>query len=171
MSAYRLQQNMRPSLPGSRMIWAIQTFVVLMAVWLALNGTTAWQLGVLFAVGGAWVGASLAIGDPYPWRPLRLVVFFGYFVRVSILSGTDVAVRALHPRLPVRPHLFRYELTVPPGQPRTLLLVLVNLVPGTLSADLEGDVLIVHALSDESAASLRDLEHRVTWLFSLEDRM
>lgn len=158
----------RPTASRSQAVWALQTFIVLIAVWLALKGWTAWWLGVVFAAGGAWVGATLAIGDPYPWRPLRLVVFCGYFVRISLLGGTDVALRALNPRLPVRPHLLRYPMTVPPGQPRTLLLVVVSLVPGSLSVETEGDVLIVHALADGIEPALEELERRITWLFSLD---
>lgn len=160
----------QPTAAGSRAVWALQTFVVLMAVWLALNGLTAWWLGAAFAALGGLAGSTLAIGDPYPWRPLRLIAFFGYFVRASILGGVDVAVRALHPRLPIRPHLLRRELAVPPGQPRTLLLSLVSLLPGTLSVELQRDTLVVHALSEQSAAGLDDLEPRIQWLFSLEER-
>ncbi len=156
---------------SSRVVSALQTFIVLMAVWMALNGATAWWLGAAFAAAGAAVGATLAIGDPYPWRPLRLIVFVGYFIRILVQGATDVALRALHPRLPLQPHLQSHELRVPSGQPRTLLLAIVNLVPGSLSADIEGDTLTLHALSDESAATFRDLEQRIAWIFSLEDQV
>lgn len=171
MEPPRHVESQTPTHAGSRAAWAVQTFIVLMAVWLALNGLTAWWLGAVFAALGGLAGSTLAIGDPYPWRPLRLLLFFAYFVRASILGGVDVAARALDPRLPIEPRFLRYPLTVPPGQPRTLLVSLVSLLPGTLSADLEKDTLIVHALSEESAAGLRDLEQRVAWLFSLEGRM
>jgi multicomponent Na+:H+ antiporter subunit E len=161
----------RPTRPGSRLLWAGQTFLVLMTVWLALNGLAAWWLGMLFAALGGVAGSTLAIGDPYPWRPLRLAAFFLYFLRVSLLGGIDVAGRALKPRLPIQPHFERYDLRVPEGQPRTLMLSLVSLVPGTLSANLEGDTLIAHVLAENASKTLRDLEEWVAWLFSLEDRI
>lgn len=161
----------RPTRPGSRTLWAVQTFVVLMLVWLALNGLSVWWLGVVFAALGGLMGATLAIGDPYPWRPLRLAGFFVYFLRVSLLGGMDVAARALNPRLPIRPHFVPYHLSVPAGQPRTLMLSLVSLVPGTLSANIEGDTLVVHALAEGGAEKLLDLERRIAWLFSVEGQL
>jgi multicomponent Na+:H+ antiporter subunit E len=162
-----------PPLVSTRIRLGAKTFLVLMVVWLALSGLRGWWLGLAFAALGALARARMAVADPYPWRPLRplrLLAFFGYFLRASLLGGLDVARRALDPALPIEPHFLRHPLRVPHGPPRTLMLSVVSLLPGTLGADIEGDELLVHALSADSAAGVLDLEHRIALLFSMEDR-
>jgi multicomponent Na+:H+ antiporter subunit E len=148
---------------------AVQTWIVLILVWLALDGPDNALAGVLFAALGAAAGTWLAPSQAYPWRPLRLLRFFAYFVRESLRGGLDVAARALHPRLPIAPEVYEHRLRLPAGMPRTLMVSVVSLLPGTLSAgiDVQGR-LIVHALTSGSLAGVTELERRVAELFSLE---
>lgn len=153
-----------------RLQWGLEVFLVLAAVWLALDGLHAWPLGLLAAAAGAAAGVLLAPGRPYRWRPLRLLAFCAYFVVESLRGGLDVAWRALHPRLPVQPGFTEMKLSLPPGPPRTLMLSVVSLLPGTLSADLdpERNILCVHLLAPEMARGLAPLEARIARLFGLE---
>ncbi len=157
---------------GRPSIWALQAAIVLLLLWMALDGLENLGFGLLFAVLGAVAGAWLAPGQVYPWRPLRLFGFALYFTRASFQGGLDVAARALHPALPIAPCLREYPLLLPPGLPRTLFVGVVSLLPGTLSArlDVEHGRLTVHALTAISFDDLDDLERRVARLFSLSDR-
>lgn len=163
-----------PSL-RQRWVWAVQCAVILATVWLALTGLDALYLGALTAAIGGFIGARFVPGFPYPWRPHRLLAFFLYFIRTSVHGGLDVAWRALLPRPAISPGWIRYPLTLPPGQPRTLLISIMSLVPGTLSADIEADdILVVHVLvqkpdQDRALAEIRDLEDRISRLFSLPE--
>ncbi len=152
--------------------WGLQCAVILAVIWLSLTGLDALLLGVITAALGGVFGALVVPGHPYTWRPLRLLRFLVYFLKESIAGGFDVAWRALHPRLEVRPGWLRYPLTLPAGQPRTLMVSILSLVPGTLSVDLEAnDSLLVHALLDEdpaaTLATVKRLEHEIAWFFSL----
>ena len=69
-----------------------------------------------------------------------------FFFRRSLQGGVDVARRAFHPRMPIAPELIDYPLRLPPGLPRVILVNTVSLLPGTLSAELDGQVLKVHVL-------------------------
>jgi multicomponent Na+:H+ antiporter subunit E len=152
-----------------RMLGAVQTAVALLVVWLALNGLDALALGAGFAVLGAAAGARFAPGDASPWSPVRIAGFFLFFVGESLRGGLDVALRALHPRMPLSPRFLRHRMRLPEGQPRTLMVGVVSLLPGTLSADLEADgTLLAHVLAEEAAASLPRVEERIAWLFSLD---
>jgi multicomponent Na+:H+ antiporter subunit E len=151
-----------------RLLWMLQTAAALLIVWLALDGTATLWVGAIFSVLGAAAGAWLVPGEIYPWRPLRLLLFFLYFVRDSILGGMDVAWRAFMPRLPIQPGLVELKLWLPPGLPRTVLIAVVSLVPGTLSAELADDTLHVHALTPGASRSLPALQRRVGRLFSIE---
>ena len=157
--------------PGSRerLLWLLQTFVLLIVIWVALDGTASLLVGATFALIGAATGAWLAPGLAYPWRPLRLAGFVLYFLAQSLRGGLDVAWRALHPALPIEPRLCEYPLRLEPGLPRTAFVSIVSLLPGTLSVVVDGthDRLTVHTLIPAAAGGLSELERRVARLFSV----
>ncbi len=153
-----------------RLVWIGQSFVVLALIWLALNGLEGWWLGLLAASVGSVAGGLLASGQPHPWRPHRLLGFAAFFLVESFKGGVDVAWRALSPDLPISPEFHRCRIDLPEGQPRTLMVSVISLLPGTLSADLseDGEELIVHTLMPEAMESVQRLDRRIRWLFSLE---
>ncbi len=152
-----------------RRVWIGQTFIILASIWLALNGLEGWPLGLLAAGTGAMAGGLLATGQPHPWRPHRLVGFLVFFLVESFKGGVDVAWRAFQPSLPVKPEFHRWRIDLPEGQPRTLMVSVISLLPGTLSADLsdDGKELIVHTLMPEAMDSVARLDTRIRHLFSL----
>jgi multicomponent Na+:H+ antiporter subunit E len=154
----------------ARVAWALRVAGVLLVVWMALTGGGAWLVGIPLALAGGATAAWLAPADHHPWKVSRLPQFFGFFLRESLLGGLDVARRALRPKVDVAPCFVVYPLGLPPGQPRTLMVCLVSLLPGTLSADLDTGrgLLLVHALAPEAVATVPALELRVARLFGLE---
>ena len=156
--------------PRARRAWAWRVAVVLFGLWLLLAGAASWPVGAVVAVAGGVIGAWLAPGEPYPWRPWRLVPFAGYFLRASLTGGFDVARRAFRARVDVAPCFAIHALALPAGQPRTLMVGVANLLPGTLGAavDAERDELLVHALDAAALASLPELEQHVARLFGLQ---
>lgn len=153
----------------SRAVWATQGFFVLFALWLVFDGLDGWPVGVLAALIGGGLAAWLADSEPFWWNPLRLFEFAGFFVFESFRGGIDVAWRSLHPRMPLAPRFFEHEIRVPEGQPSTLLISTISLLPGTLSAELvRGEpVLVVHTLADGGEESVARLEYRIARLFSV----
>ena len=153
----------------SRATWAAQGFVVLFSLWLVFDGLDGWPVGVLAALIGGGLAAWLAGSEPFWWNPLRLIEFAGFFLFESFRGGIDVAWRSLHPRMPVSPRFFEHEIHLPEGQPSTLLISVISLLPGTLSAELKRDehVLVVHTLAEGGEDSVDRLEHRIARLFSL----
>jgi multicomponent Na+:H+ antiporter subunit E len=87
----------------------------------------------------------------------------GWFVRRSFVGGVDVARRALGRRLNLEPGIVEHRLRLPAGDARLLVVDMVSLMPGTLSCELDGDVLRVHALDVGSDVhnQLSELEERV----------
>ncbi len=147
--------------------WCGQVFVALTLVWIALNGFEGLYAGVPAAFAAAALGTLYARGQPYPWHPLRWLVFAGFFLLESVKGGTDVAWRALHPALKIEPEFQPYDIELPPGLPTTLLTSLVSLLPGTLSVRLfeHEHVLNVHALTPSAIDSVRRLERMLGWVF------
>lgn len=141
----------------------------LAALWAALTGGDPGS----WAIGGPAVaaGAALAWALPpvRPWRlaPVALLRFAGFFAVASVRGAVDVAWRALDPRLPLNPGFRRLRIGLGPGPARVLLANTVSLLPGTLSAELEGDRLTVHALDlgADVAAEVAAIETRIRALF------
>jgi multicomponent Na+:H+ antiporter subunit E len=157
-----------PSVVVARLAWGGQTALALFLVWLALDGPGNLWLGALFSCLAAAVGVWLAPGEVYPWRPLRLLLFILFFLRESFRGGVDVAWRAMLPGMPIEPTFVEFPLNLPPGLPRTVMVGVISLLPGTLSVDLDQTTLRVHALTPAAADNLPQLQRRIRHLFSLE---
>jgi len=167
------REDARDRVPGfrGRLVWAVQAFLILFAVWAMLNGTDGWITGLIAAALGSTATAWLAQGLPSRWNLLRLAAFTGYFLLESIRAGFDVAFRTLRPSMPVDPDFFDYEIRLPEGQPRTLLISIITLLPGTLSAELssDGTHLVIHELTPGGRDAVAHLEDWIAWLFGLPD--
>jgi multicomponent Na+:H+ antiporter subunit E len=124
------------------------SFFVLL--WWALTGgpVASWTVGIPVVL-IATVMSSLMLPSP-SWSLEGLVSFAAFFVWQSLRGGADVALRSIDPRLPIAPKLIEFPLRLPPGLPRVMFVNSASLLPGTLSADLEGDVLKVHVLDGDS---------------------
>lgn len=142
------------------------------ALWWALvpGDPASWVVGAPVALLAAWAGTRLAARRPWRLRPAGVARFLPFFLATSLRGGIDVAWRALHPALPIEPALVRFRLRLPPGTARTFIVDVVSLLPGTLSADVDGSTLVLHALNDGGAArrGVAVLEERVADLFALE---
>jgi multicomponent Na+:H+ antiporter subunit E len=147
------------------MTTVLKRFVVLFGLWLVVTegDPSAWLVGV--AAAGAAVGLSIRLLPP-TGRPVRLVTVLGLapgFVAASISGGVDVAWRALHPRLPLRPAWLMHGVRLPPGPPRVSLGGVLSLMPGTLAAGSHDGTLLIHCLDDERpvAAAVAREERRI----------
>jgi multicomponent Na+:H+ antiporter subunit E len=126
-----------------------------------------WIIGLPAVLAAVWARHRLA---PTPGRGLSLIGalrFLPVFFIESFKGGLDVAWRVLGPRLRVEPGLLTYRLSLGSRAARILFVDLVSLLPGTLSADLEDDTLVVHALDCrvDVAPELARLERHVARLF------
>ncbi|MCG5524066.1 Na+/H+ antiporter subunit E [Ectothiorhodospira haloalkaliphila] len=147
------------------------SLAVLAGLWVALTGGTAqgWMIG------GPAILAATALIFLYPapprWRlsPVGALRFGPWFALRLLLGALDVARRALgrRPRLAPGCRVFRTRL--PEGAPRLLFANVITLLPGTLTAGLHDELLLIHMLDTDAdlEAQLRPLEARVAALFRL----
>ena len=139
------------------------------AIWLALAGSdgSSWIIGIP-AIALATL-AALRLAGPRSNGPrlLGMLRFVPYFLIESVRGGVDVASRVMRPRLRIAPGTSTYDLRLTSVNARVFFLDSVSLLPGTLSADLRGARLYVHALdiNDDIDAALRRLEAQIADLF------
>ena len=144
-------------------------FVVLAAVWaiIARADPASWVVALPSVGLALLVFERLRDRRRSKLRPWMLPSFAAWFLWHSLRGGTDVAWRALQPRMPLRPGFLRYRLALPEGPARIFLVNCLSLLPGTLSADIEGDELVLHALDVGAGvmAETRAAEQRVQSLY------
>jgi multicomponent Na+:H+ antiporter subunit E len=147
----------------------VRRLALFSVLWWILTGDLAgsWYVGVPVVIAGAWLSLSLW-ADP-PLSLLGLLRFMPYFAYHSVAGATDVAMRALQPRMPLQPGIVRHRLRLPPGLSRVAIANVISMLPGTLSADLEEDDVVIHALDmrTDLHAMVIDLEPRIAAMFRL----
>ena len=144
------QMNFSANLTGTVAIRAaIGRMIGLLAVWLAISGTRLSGLaaGIIAATIATLV--SLALHRPGA-RRVRFAPLTRLSLRLladSVFAGSDVARRALDPRLPLKLGLVRYTMLLPPGPAQATFKMVTCLLPGTLSVGSTPDgTLLVHCL-------------------------
>ncbi|WP_246129731.1 Na+/H+ antiporter subunit E [Verticiella sediminum] len=138
-------------------------------IWWAMTEGAAGTLGFGLLASAAAASASVALLPP-PWprpRLMALLRFVPFFLRQSIAGGADVVRRACAPRVPTAPALVAYPVAGMGATERVVFTLVVNLIPGTLSARLEDERLILHVIDRHLPvhAALQQLEERVAAVF------
>ena len=83
---------------------------------------------------------------------LRPFIFYApWLFKEIVMANIDVAWRILDPRLPILPTLIRVTASQKGDLGRVIYANSITLTPGTVSIDMEGDQITVHALSYEGA--------------------
>jgi len=134
--------------------------------WILTDGAvSSWWIGVPAVLLAVTVSTALIPPVPLIWH--HLLRFVPFFLMHSLLGGVDVARRAFHPRLPIAPDLITYPLRLPAGLPQALMTNIVSLLPGTLSAVLDRNVLQVHVLDrhKDVQSELQAVEQMIARMF------
>ena len=138
-------------------------------IWAVLAGPDpqSWIIGAPAVIASAWVSTRLSEPGRAGLSLWGLARFLPFFAWESLKGGADVALRVMRPRMNIDPGFRSYRVGLAQPAARVLFLDVVSLLPGTLSADIEGDMLMVHALDRKSdpMPELRNLERRVAALF------
>lgn len=160
-----------PSVPAKTLLTFTLRGVALFGLWWVLTLGDVSGLGFGFVVTVLVAGLTLCLFPPshFQLQALGLLLLVGYFLSRSLVAGLDVARRILSPALPLNPGEITLALRLPEGSPRWLLANTLSLMPGTLSALLEGDQLTLHCLDTTASVEqdVREAERQVGRAFGL----
>lgn len=162
-----------PGMPVARRVLRVGLrLAALAALWFLLTGGDAQNLwlGALFVAGGALLGGLLESPGTRGPRPAAVSRFVPYFISRSLAGGVDVSRRAMAPSMPVELGLISYETWLRSRSAQVVFACTISLLPGTLSARLDGGKLQVHVVSGAEGAreDLERLEYHVGRLFGEE---
>ena len=128
---------------------ALSRGAVFFGLWLLLTNAASADLapGLVTAVAASWISLRLMPAEQGGLRLISLVKFLLHFLRQSIVAGTEVALLALHPRLPLRAGYIIYQPQLRPGTRRNVFCAVTSLMPGTLPCgSADGNGLAIHCL-------------------------
>jgi multicomponent Na+:H+ antiporter subunit E len=153
----------------------IRTVVVraaaLLALWLVLTLTLDpfyFVLGLLAALAVAWLNTGTTAPAGLRWS--GLAVYLPWLLWQVLLSGRHVAYLILHPRLPIEPALIRYTTGLEDPVAIVILGNSITLTPGTITADVQGNELTIHAMDAAAASGLADMERKIASAFGVSRR-
>lgn len=137
-------------------------------VWFALSGQTSPQFLVLAVVSillSVWIAARFRIidrdGSPYH-RALQLTLYMAWLIVEIIKSNVAVIARIVGPKSKIDPAMVLIRTSARSDVGKALFANSITLTPGTVTVDVDGDKLKVHALMREQAtvASFEPMDRR-----------
>jgi multicomponent Na+:H+ antiporter subunit E len=141
----------------------ISLAIMLAALWWLLSGYAKPLLlgfGVASVAFTVWLSNRMDVIDreSHPIHmSIALVRFWITLTGEIVRSNLEVIAAVLSPRKDaIAPHFLRVRLHQSSALGKVILANSITLTPGTVSVDLEGDQLLVHALTRSSGQAVRE---------------
>ncbi len=141
----------------------ISLAVMLAVLWWLLSGFAKPLLlsfGVISVAFTLWLSHRMDVIDreSHPIHMSAALVRFWFKLTVEIIkSNVQVVVAVLSPRKDaIQPHFLQIQLHQTSALGKVILANSLTLTPGTVSVDLDGDQLLVHALTRAAGQGVRD---------------
>ncbi len=154
------------------MKYLVSLFVVLSVTWLLWSGIfepLTLTLGLASCIAVVALARRMDVvdheGAPVEFA-LRTMLYLPWLLWEIVKANVDVALLILSPRMPISPRMIRVKA----GQRTELGMVIyansITLTPGTVSVDVEGDTIVVHAITREAADGVESgvMDRKVTAL-------
>ena len=150
------------------MIYLPGLVLALAVLWFALSGQTSpffIGLGVVSVLLTLWLAGRLRIIDrnasPY-YRLPQMLVYLGWLIVEVVKANIAVIARVLGPRHAIDPAVVRLRTRARTDLGKALFANSITLTPGTVTIDVQGDKVMVHALVREraSVASFEPMDRR-----------
>lgn len=132
-------------------------FVVLMIVWFLINNSFQLEIIIIGAVLSLIIsvifGRKTDVLNEFKFTPAAFFYTFIYlivFFIELIKSNIDVALRVIRPSLPINPGIVKTKTVLQSKMARMILTNSITLTPGTLTVDIEDDILYIHWIDVES---------------------
>ncbi|HRP23831.1 Na+/H+ antiporter subunit E [Thauera sp.] len=156
-------------MPDSLQAFSFRALALLLLWWM-LSGGAGWLFGTAAAALAAALSLRLTPPAAHRLRARRLPAFVAFFLLQSLRAGWDVARRTLHPALPLDPGLLSVAPRLPEGAPGWWLMLVISLLPGTLSVQRRGSSLEIHCLDAglDVESDVRHAEAQIARLFGIE---
>ena len=145
--------------------------VLLFVLWLLLSESfrpAHMAVGLASALIVALLSTDPSVPRAYTVRWPQALVYFPWLFGRILASGLHLSYLILHPRLPIKPQIFRHRVQLGNNEAVMLMGNSITLTPGTVTVEASTEELVVHAMDDESTLDVTTgrLERRVAAVFS-----
>ena len=157
------------NLTGAGVLRSFSLFLVLLALWLLLSGffkPLLIGLGVFSCAFVAWIARRMDLTD-HEGHPIHLswraLLYWPWLAWEIVKSSIDVSRIIVDPKLPISPRVIKVKASQADELGHVIYANSITLTPGTVSIDVIGHTITVHALTESTAKALEtgDMDRRV----------
>jgi len=158
--------------PISSEFLALKT-TALFVMWVMLSGRFDFfhlGMGVFLSFLVAWINSGHSSFVPRFRLWGKILWYLPWLFTRIVHSSLHLTKLILHPRLPIHPRLIQYESKLQELPAVVLLGNSITLTPGTITAEVNGQLLLVHAVDEVSGEDVtsRRLEAKIADVFGEE---
>ncbi|MCK5169960.1 MAG: Na+/H+ antiporter subunit E [Bacteroidales bacterium] len=131
----------------------LSLFIILFIIWVLLNNSFQFELiiigFVLSLIISILFGRHIQIFNELKFIPksfLNTILYLFVFLIELIKSNLDVARRVITPSLPINPGIIKTKTKLKSKMGRMILANSITLTPGTLTVDIEDDIMYIHCI-------------------------
>ena len=131
----------------------IALFLILMFVWIMVNNhfqLEEFVIGVILSLLiSVIMGSRLTVFNELKFSfgsVFYTIWYLVVFITELVKSNIDVAIRVLTPSLPINPGIVKTKTILKSKMGRMILANSITLTPGTLTVDIEDDILFIHCI-------------------------
>ena len=139
----------------------VLTVLIMFVFWIFLSGEFSFILllsGVISSLLVSYMSNDLLIGNGDMKlgfiRTIRFIRFLPWLLWQIVLANIDLAIRTLHPKMPINPMLINFKNNLKTDLGMVILANSITLTPGTVTIDVNENEFLVHVISEKAAQSL-----------------
>ena len=139
----------------------VLTALIMFAFWIFLSGKFSLILllsGLISSLLVSYMSNDLLIGNGDIKlgfiRTIRFIRFLPWLLWQIVLANIDLALRTLHPKMPINPMLINFKNNLKTDLGMVILANSITLTPGTVTIDVNENEFLVHVISEKAAQSL-----------------
>tara|TARA_B100000131_G_C17965111_1_gene552032 strand:- start:430 stop:912 length:483 start_codon:yes stop_codon:yes gene_type:complete len=139
----------------------VLTALIMFAFWIFLSGKFSLILllsGLISSLLVSYMSNDLLIGNSDIRlgfiRTIKFIRFLPWLLWQVVLANIDLALRTLHPKMPINPILINIKNDLKSDLGMVILANSITLTPGTVTIDVNKNEFLVHVISEKAAQSL-----------------
>ncbi len=148
--------------------------LALFLFWVLLSASFEWihlALGLVCSFGVAWLNSGHSPFVPKSGLWLRILLYLPWLLYKIVESSIHMSKLILNPSLPISPQLITIDSKLNHHAAVVLFGNSITLTPGTITAEVDRNKLIVHAMDGDLAKDItsREMEEKIAEIFKDEE--
>ena len=148
--------------------------MALFLFWVLLSGSFEWihlGLGLICSFAVAWLNSGHSPFVPRFRLWLKVLLYLPWLFYKIVQSSLQLTKLILNPALPIAPHLISVDSKLRHHAAVVLLGNSITLTPGTITAEVDRNKLIVHAMDKALAEDItnKQIESKIADIFKDEE--